>query len=24
VLFMGFAVQALWHATPGLLGWRKA
>ncbi|MEZ2129873.1 MULTISPECIES: LysE family translocator [unclassified Sinorhizobium] len=24
VLFMGFAVQALWHAMPGLLGWRKA
>ncbi|GAJ92743.1 LysE family translocator [Agrobacterium sp. SHOUNA12C] len=24
VLFMGFAAQALWHATPGLLGWRKA
>jgi threonine/homoserine/homoserine lactone efflux protein len=24
VLFMGFAVQALWHATPGLLGWRRA
>lgn len=23
-LFMGFAAQALWHATPGLLGWRKA
>lgn len=24
VLFMGFAAQALWHATPGLLGWRRA
>jgi threonine/homoserine/homoserine lactone efflux protein len=24
VLFMGFAVQAIWHATPGLLGLRKA
>lgn len=24
VLFMGFAAQALWHATPGLIGWRKA
>jgi threonine/homoserine/homoserine lactone efflux protein len=24
VLFMGFAAQALWHAAPGLLGWRKA
>ena len=24
VLFMGFAAQALLHATPGLLGWRKA
>lgn len=24
VLFMGFAAQALWHATPGLLGLRKA
>lgn len=24
VLFMGFAVQALWHAAPGLLGWRRA
>lgn len=23
LLFMGFAVQALWHAAPGLLGWRK-
>ncbi|OJU96514.1 MAG: lysine transporter LysE [Shinella sp. 65-6] len=23
VLFMGFAVQAIWHAAPGLLGWRK-
>ncbi|ARM14282.1 MULTISPECIES: LysE family translocator [Rhizobium] len=24
VLFMGFAAEALWHATPGLIGWRKA
>jgi threonine/homoserine/homoserine lactone efflux protein len=24
LLFMGFAVQAVWHAAPGLLGWRKA
>lgn len=24
VLFMGFAAQALWHAAPGLLGWRRA
>lgn len=24
LLFMGFAAQALCHATPGLLGWRKA
>jgi len=24
VLFLGFAVQAVWHAAPGLLGWRKA
>jgi len=24
VLFIGFAAQALWHATPGLLGWRRA
>lgn len=23
VLFMGFAVQAIWHAAPGLLGLRK-
>jgi len=23
LLFMGFAVQAVWHAAPGLLGWRK-
>ncbi len=23
LLFMGFAVQAIWHAAPGLLGWRK-
>jgi threonine/homoserine/homoserine lactone efflux protein len=23
VLFMGFAVQAIWHAAPGLLGWRR-
>ena len=23
VLFMGFAVQAVWHAAPGLLGLRK-
>ncbi|WP_426129832.1 LysE family translocator [Pararhizobium sp. PWRC1-1] len=23
VLFIGFAVQAVWHATPGLLGLRK-
>lgn len=23
VLFMGFAVQAVWHAAPGLLGMRK-
>ncbi|MGO4438035.1 LysE family translocator [Rhizobium sp. RAF56] len=24
ILFMGFAAQALLHATPGLLGWRRA
>ena len=24
LLFMGFAVQAVWHAAPGLLGWRRA
>lgn len=24
LLFMGFAVQAIWHAAPGLLGWRKS
>lgn len=24
LLFMGFAAEALWHATPGLLGWRRA
>lgn len=24
VLFMGFAAQALYHAGPGLLGWRRA
>ncbi|MCD2182451.1 LysE family translocator [Rhizobium sp. TRM96647] len=24
VLFMGFAVQAVWHAAPGLAGWRRA
>ncbi|MCX8999547.1 LysE family translocator [Rhizobiaceae bacterium BDR2-2] len=24
LLFMGFAVQALWHSVPGLLGWRRA
>lgn len=24
LLFIGFAVQAVWHATPGLLGVRKA
>jgi threonine/homoserine/homoserine lactone efflux protein len=24
VLFMGFAAQALFHAAPGLLGWRRA
>ena len=23
LLFMGFAVQAIWHAAPGLLGVRK-
>jgi len=23
LLFMGFSVQAIWHAAPGLLGWRK-
>jgi threonine/homoserine/homoserine lactone efflux protein len=23
LLFMGFAVQAVWHAAPGLLGWRR-
>lgn len=23
VLFLGFAVQAVWHAAPGLLGWRR-
>ncbi len=23
LLFMGFAVQAIWHAAPGLLGYRK-
>lgn len=23
LLFMGFAVQAIWHAAPGLLGWRR-
>lgn len=24
LLFVGFAVQAVWHAAPGLLGWRRA
>jgi threonine/homoserine/homoserine lactone efflux protein len=24
VLFLCFAAQALWHAAPGLLGWRRA
>ncbi|MDX3927569.1 MAG: LysE family translocator [Shinella sp.] len=24
LLFMGFAAQAIWHAAPGLLGWRKS
>jgi threonine/homoserine/homoserine lactone efflux protein len=24
LLFMGFAVQAVWHAAPGLFGWRKS
>lgn len=24
LLFCGFALQAIWHATPGLLGWRRA
>ena len=24
LLFIGFAVQAVWHAAPGLLGWRRA
>lgn len=24
LLFTGFAVQAVWHAAPGLLGWRRA
>jgi threonine/homoserine/homoserine lactone efflux protein len=24
LLFCGFAVQAIWHAAPGLLGWRRA
>lgn len=24
LLFCGFAVQAVWHAAPGLLGWRRA
>ena len=24
LLFMGFAVQAVWHAAPGLLGWRRS
>ena len=24
LLFMGFAVQAIWHAAPGLAGWRRA
>lgn len=24
VLFMGFAVQAVWHAAPGLAAWRRA
>lgn len=24
LLFMGFAVQALWHSAPGLLGWQRA
>jgi threonine/homoserine/homoserine lactone efflux protein len=23
LLFCGFAVQAVWHAAPGLLGWRR-
>jgi len=23
LLFIGFAVQAVWHAAPGLLGWRR-
>ncbi|WP_181701123.1 LysE family translocator [Chthonobacter albigriseus] len=23
LLFCGFAVQAIWHAAPGLLGWRR-
>lgn len=23
VLFMGFAAQAVWHAAPGLVGWRR-
>ncbi|MCP8895935.1 LysE family translocator [Shinella daejeonensis] len=24
LLFLGFAAQAIWHAAPGLLGWRRA
>lgn len=24
LLFMGFAVQAVWHAAPGLFSWRRA
>ena len=24
LLFMGFAAQALWHAAPGVFGWRRA
>lgn len=24
LLFIGFAVQAIWHAAPGLAAWRRA